>query len=58
MSWTHMVLAGAAGVLLIIVVASYEWRHPHPVSCPDGYVSIYRTSGTAACASYVVEPVK
>lgn len=58
MSWAHIVLAGAAGVLLIVAVASYASRHPNPASCPDGYVSIYRTSGAPACAAYVVEPVK
>lgn len=56
MSWAHMVLAGAAGVLIIIVIAAYAPKRPG--ACPDGYVSIYRTSGAAACAAYVVEPVK
>lgn len=57
MSWAHTVLAGAAGVLIIVAVAAY-FAPKRPGACPDGYVSIFRTSGAPACAAYVVEPVK
>ena len=27
-------------------------------ACPDGYVGIFRSNGSPACAAYVVEPVR
>lgn len=55
MDWAKIVILCATGLILIVMVATWQ---RHPTACPDGYVSIYRTSGAAACAAYVVEPVK
>ena len=57
MVWDRISLFVALGIVLALVLSLASWSR-RSAACPDGYVSVYRTTGQPACAAYVVEPVK
>ena len=59
-AWLGVALA-VAQIAIVAVMWAVAYRlefSGRSAACPDGYVSVFRTTGQPACAAYVVEPVR